>query len=333
MESNEKINELDLVSMKSSLLNDELLAIKRKNETKAYIIYIFVQIIWAINGIQLKTIHRFFPDYYTNNSFIFYRNIAVTILSYFLCKKRNIRIRKPSEVKEQFWFYCRNIGIYVCIVTWMESLLYFRLSTCQIMSGLSPILIIFFSIVLVGEKFYIRYLYGVIICFIGSCIIILNERKPNLSEEKFKDNMLLGMFILGTNIVLFALGNIGQKKLCSEHISSEEQNFYFGLYSLIFSGIYCLFTFYFGIRNILYGLYSASNGIVFFLGNYYTSESYKLIPISKVTPIFYLNIVIIFFLGAYLFNEKIFFSDIVGAIMIIGFITYNGVYPPYSTKR
>ena len=47
-------------------------------------------------------------------------------------------------------------------------------------------------------------------------------------------------------------------------------------------------------------------------------------------PVTYLNVVIIFFLGSFLFNEKIYFSDLIGASMIIGFIVYNGMYPPKS---
>jgi drug/metabolite transporter (DMT)-like permease len=47
-------------------------------------------------------------------------------------------------------------------------------------------------------------------------------------------------------------------------------------------------------------------------------------------PVTYLNVVLIFFLGSFLFDEKIFFSDIIGASLIIGFIIYNGMYPPKS---
>ena len=62
------------------------------------------------------------------------------------------------------------------------------------------------------------YAYGIFICFIGSAMIILNERK---SEENDNKNSFSLNFI----------GLVGQKFLCKEKLSPEEQTFYFGFYS------------------------------------------------------------------------------------------------------
>ena len=45
----------DIYSVDSSILNDEMLAEKRKNERFAYVVGILSQFIWALNSIQLKT--------------------------------------------------------------------------------------------------------------------------------------------------------------------------------------------------------------------------------------------------------------------------------------
>ena len=58
------------MSEKSSLLNDDELNQKRKNERFAYILGIFTQLVWAINGLQLKTIQPKFPEPYSLNSII-----------------------------------------------------------------------------------------------------------------------------------------------------------------------------------------------------------------------------------------------------------------------
>jgi drug/metabolite transporter (DMT)-like permease len=50
-------------------------------------------------------------------------------------------------------------------------------------------------------------------------------------------------------------------------------------------------------------------------------------------PINYLGTVFTVVLGCIVFKEKLFFSDIIGASMIIGFVTYNGIYPPQSKKK
>ena len=68
-----------------------------------------------------------------------------------------------------------------------------------------------------------------IICFIGSSIIILNERNPevivnnsedilnentninNINDEKIK-NIFLGIICLLSNVTVIAFGNVAQKK-------------------------------------------------------------------------------------------------------------------------
>ena len=122
------------------------------------------------------------------------------------------------------WFYIRNVGIYVCIFTWMKSLSIFRLSTCQILSGVTPLLTILFSIFFLKEKFYTIYAIGIIICFTGSVMIILNERKLEVktNNNNSAESIFIGILSLIINVNLFALGNVGQKFLCNEHLSPEE---------------------------------------------------------------------------------------------------------------
>jgi drug/metabolite transporter (DMT)-like permease len=337
----------DILSLKSDQLNDELRIIKRKNEQFAYIICIITQFLWALQGIQLKTYHIWYPEIYNINTFVFWRNIIVSSLGYFMCIQKNIKIKKINEIKFIYWFYVRNIGIYIAISVWMAALTYLRLSTCQIFAGICPLLTIIISIIILGDKFYSRYLYGMIICFIGSSIIILNERNPevivnnsedilnentninNINDEKIK-NIFLGIICLLSNVTVIAFGNVAQKKMCIEKLTPEVQTFYFGLFPLIISFFCCLFNFNFGFSNLKYCFYCMSNGIIFYAANYLTSVSFKYIEISKLMPVTYLNLVIVFFFGSFLFHEKIFFSDVIGASLIVGFIVYNGMYPPRS---
>jgi prepilin signal peptidase PulO-like enzyme (type II secretory pathway) len=78
------------------------------------------------------------------------------------------------------------------------------------------------------------YAYGIFICFIGSAMIILNERKSEENDNKnsFSLNFIfIGSIYLTINVTLFSLGLVGQKFLCKEKLSPEEQTFYFGFYS------------------------------------------------------------------------------------------------------
>ena len=46
---------MDLISERSSKMNDEDLIKKRKNERFAYILGIVTQFLWALNGVQMKS--------------------------------------------------------------------------------------------------------------------------------------------------------------------------------------------------------------------------------------------------------------------------------------
>ena len=320
------------INIKTNLINKEIEDEKIKNERFSYILNVFNQFIWAIQGIQLKSFFKLYSSIYDINSFIFWRHLAMSIIGYSSIKLKNIPYKLPKNIHYKTWFYIRNIGIYICIFTWMVSLSIFRLSTCQIVGGMNPFLTILFSIIFLKDKFHKIYGIGIIICFIGSSIIILNERTTNNNNDNNKiktiGEIFIGILSLTINVTLFSLGNVGQKFLCNENLTAEEQTLYFGFYSVLISGTFCIFNMNFGLSNIKYCLYCMSNGIIFYICNYLNSVSFKYIEISKLMPITYLSVVLIVFFGSYIFDENLYFTDIIGASLIIGFIIYNGMYPP-----
>ena len=163
-------------------------------------------------------------------------------------------------------------------------------------------------------------------------MIILNERKSETTTEKDAslNNIFLGSIYLTINVTLFSLGLVGQKFLCEENLSPEEQTFYFGFYTVLIAGTFNIFNFDFKLRNILYCLYSLLNGFIFYICNFLNSVSFKNIEISKLQPVSYLSTILVVIASAVIFKENIYFTDILGALMIIGFIIYNGMYPPKS---
>ena len=104
--------------------------------------------------------------------------------------------------------------------------------------------------------------------------------------------------------------------------------YYFRLYNSVPSlAVYIISGEIFSI-NISYSLYVTTNGLIFYLANYLTTICLKNIAISKFQPITYLGIVFTFILSAIILGEPIFFTDIIGAAIIIGFQYYNFQYPP-----
>ena len=319
----------DIYSIDSSNLNDEMLAMKRKNERFATIIGVISQFIWAINSIQLKTYPQFFPKEYSSNSLVFWRSLPIWVLGYFFCKQKNIRIKPLSAIKHKFWFIMRSFGNYVSIYLWIQILEYFRVSTSQVIAGCYPILVIFLSILILHEKFYYTYIVGIFMCIIGSVIIILNERNPGASKIKLKDNIWAGLFLAMCHLLVNGLSGVGQKILCKENLSPDEQNYYLGMYNTLPALFFCIIEVHFGFNSILYILYAISNGLfVFYSGNYLQTKALEYMAVSKFMPITYLCTVFVFILGAVLLHDKIFLTDILGAGLIIGYQLYNFYYPP-----
>ena len=99
--------------------------------------------------------------------------------------------------------------------------------------------------------------------------------------------------------------------------------FYLGFYNVLPAFIMCIYQGYFAFGHIKYILLCISNGFLFYLANYCTSVCYKYIDISKYIPVTYLNIVFTFLLSVFILGEPLFLTDLVGALLIIGFQFWN----------
>ena len=317
-----------LLSEHSSMLDSEKLAIKRRNENFAYTLGIFTQIIWSINGLQLKTFQPYYLDVFSNNSAVFWRSLPVAPLAYIICRKNRIHITTHSEVKHIVWFYFRNLGNYVTISLGIKLFSYFRLSTGTVITGCTPLLVIIFSVIFLKERFYLRYLLGVLICILGSSIIVFNDKKPQSKTTILDDNFFMGVIIAISQLICLSLNFIGQKFMVKEKMENNVQNYYLGIYNTLPAFLLCLKDGYFGFSNIKYIFYCMSNGIVFYLGNYLTVICLKYIALSKYQPITYLSLVFTFIIAGVILGEAIYFTDILGDVFIVGFQFYNMKFPP-----
>ncbi len=331
------------MSISSSLLDDNLLEIKRKNDKYAFLCGIFSQFLWGMSNIQLKTYRTYFPKEFSLNSLTFWRSLCIFLIGYLMILKKNERIKRINEIekKNKIWFWLRSQGNYFLIIFWVIELGYFRVSTCQSFANCNPIIVLILSYFFLKEPFYFRYAFGVFISLIGTLMIISNEGNNNDSSnnnnlDNNNDhinniNLLFGIIIASTHLTLVSFSNFGQKILCNEKMSGEVQNFYLGLLSTIPSFIVNIFQWHFGFTNLFYVIYAFSNGILFFLANYFLAECLNYMPLNKFAPMNYLKIVFLFIFGFIILGEKVFISDIIGSMLILGFQVYN-VYFPIKKK-
>ncbi len=319
---------MDLMSERSSEMDDKKLLEKRKKEKFAYLLGILTQFLWALNGVQMKTFRRYFPDYYTDHHVLFWRLFIVVIIGYSACKYKRVHIQSLSELKHLNWFLCRNATGYFFIFCWLRTYLYFRVSTISVIGGTVPLVVIVLSVLLLGEKFYMRYIIGVLLCICGSAIIILNDKKPQAKTQILNDNVFVGLLFGLGNICLSSLSNVAQKVLTKEGMDIDLQVYYFGVFNCIPSLIVGFLIGEFNKFNLKYVLYVSTNGLVFYSATYLNTVCLKYIAVSKFQPITYLMIVFTFILCAILLGEPVFFTDVIGAAIIICFQYYNFKFPP-----
>ena len=316
-------------SISSSLLDDNMKELKRKNDRYAYICAIMTQFLWAMNSIQLKTYKPYFPKAFSLNSLVFWRSLPIWIIGYIIIKKKNEVIPPINQIQHKFWFHIRSFGNYVGVLFWILLLNYFRVSTSQCCANCHPVIILILSAFILKEKFYMRYLIGVLLSLFGTFLIISNEKENDNSNNPNLENksLLIGCLIAMTHLTLLSFINFGQKFLCMENMNGEVQNYFLGMFNSLPALLLMMIENHYGLSSPLYCLYGMSNGVIFFIANYCQTEALNYMPINRFMPITYLNIVFIFILGFLFFGEKIYLTDIIGSLMILGFQIYNIMIP------
>ena len=322
-----------------------------KNERMGFFYCVLAQFIWTLNSVYLKFITQYYHEKFKNKTFLFPRGLAIIFLAYFLGRHFDGKILALSELSRQIRI-CVLIRANVSFFGmsfWLVAIYYLRITTCQIISTLNPIILIYFGVIFLKEKYYQRYTLGVFMGIIGSCIIVLNENKlakqnnnNNINENinnknDINDNdmspyVLIGILSMCANICLSGVIGLVNKIMADQKISLFTQLFYFGIFHSSYSFLWMLFTNDFDY-TILYFIMCCTHAFLFFLGNYFNYIGLKIIDLSKNAIVQYTKIVFVFLLGTLLLGEKIFFSDILGSTIIVSFMIYHAMNPIVDTNK
>ena len=121
----------------------------------------------------------------------------------------------------------------------------------EIISTLNPIFVTFLSYFILKEKFYFRYIIGIILCCSGAIIIILNERKTNSNIKNkneiinnnnkhrlFSINTMYGVSCSLACVLLGSIITITNKILAKNNIPILTQLVYVALSTLFYSIIW-----------------------------------------------------------------------------------------------
>ena len=136
-----------------------------KRERLGFIYCLLAQFLWTSNSVYVKFITQYYNERFKNKTFLFPRGLVIIIISYFLGNNFDGKIYKLSEFTPQIkkCLLIRAIVSFFRMSLWLIAVYYLRITTCQIISTLSPIIQIYFSVIFLNEKYYSRYTIGVIV--------------------------------------------------------------------------------------------------------------------------------------------------------------------------
>jgi len=243
-------------------------------------------------------------------------------------KKEILDVKK---IKNKIWFCTRTLCPYASLILFMASLYYLRVGTVTCMCSINPVVVVILSTTILKEKFHIRYLIGIVICFIGVLIILSNEGNNSNLNQKVNENysaldVFIGVFLCIINLIIIGLITVSCKILSKENIDQENQCFYLGLFSLLFSIVSVMISgkLYFSISFLFYCSMSA---LIFLTANYLITLSVKGVDLNKTVPLNYLSVVVCTYLSISILGDSLYFTDVFGSLIIIMFNSYNSYYP------
>ena len=301
-----------------------------KNEKEGMLYCLLAHFLWTTNSIYLKFLTQYFHDIFKNKTFLFARGLMTLLISFFLGIYQEGKILKLTELSKNILraLLIRMNFNFFSMAVWIVSVRYLRISTCQIISTLSPIIIIFFSIIFLNEKYFARYTYGIIFGIIGSAIIILNENKiPAVEEKQSKSyEIFIGVLCNCLTMITGGIEGVCNKIMAKERTPITTQMFYVGCSHCFYSFFWMLFTNDFDY-TFKYFFMCMCQAILFFSGFFFFNKGLQIIDLSKTSIIQYSKIVFVFVLGIILLGQKVFFSDILGSSIIVGFMIYHVLHP------
>lgn len=318
---------------------------QKRNELIGVLLVLSNTFLQALGNLLLKWTQKRYAEIYHNVPFIVIRGCAIVIVSISSATIQNERILRPNEITCKAAILARTHFNLFSVVFLYSAMWYIRVTTINIIQALQPLLITLLGFWFLKEKFHWRYIIGVVVCIIGSFIIILNEKKTDASIHikgettnhdsegfmGFKKGTLIGVFFGFCNIVFNSSMQMTNKILANVRLPVNTQQFYVGLTFIVYGGIYIIITGVFE-WSIGYLFWAGLQGVFTYTYNFLLFHAYKKIDLSKSAAILYARLVFVILLSNAVVGEPVFFTDIIGACFIICFMVYNICYPIKSTN-
>ena len=272
------------------------------NKSNPYTYRIILILLTYLSFGILDTIQKTAVQYHSVFVLLFVKYTFCLIFSFFIAKKNN--------VKKYYLSNNYKIQITRCILSVCEacffvlSFRYLALADAHTIGSLSPVLVVFFSYLILKEKINLATWVAIGISFFGVLLIM----RPGLTIfNPYLVIPLLAAFFYS----LFQIAT----RLNAQYDDNETMLFYNGLIGVIITSILSLF-FWQPLHSFSF-IFFIFLGLFFCMGLFLQIKALSITPASVLAPYNYTIIVWAIFFGLIVYKEIPDIFTIIGAIIIV----------------
>ena len=272
------------------------------NKSNPYAYGIILILLTYLSFGILDTIQKTAVQYHSVFVLLFVKYTFCLIFSFFIAKKNN--------VKKYYLSNNYKIQITRCILSVCEacffilSFRYLALADAHTIGSLSPVLVVFFSYLILKEKINLATWLAIGISFFGVLLIM----RPGLTI--FNPYLIIPLFAA----FFYSLFQIATR-LNAQYDDNETMLFYNGLMGVIITSILSLF-FWQPLHSFSF-IFFIFLGFFFCMGLFLQIKALSITPASVLAPYNYTIIVWAIFFGLIVYKEIPDIFTIIGAIIIV----------------
>ena len=171
---------IDLDDFKENYFNPLLGHHDIEKELKGFLYSMISAILFGILSFSVKLTGHLIPDY-NINFFVLWRSLISSIIAYCMIRVEGNKLTNILEIYSNKWFIIRVFCMYASQIGSTLCMINLRGSTAQTIHLINSAFAVIFSVIILKEKFYLRYFWGTILCTLGIFIMVSNERNKGLS--------------------------------------------------------------------------------------------------------------------------------------------------------
>lgn len=291
---------------------------KMSEREKTFLHYVSI-FFFSLADLVLKII----PYFYVNNNIFamtFYQSLAWIPLSLFDIKNFGYEIKNFFFLEHRICIIFR--GLSICAINIFITLAIYHIKFAIVISILfsNHIINSLFSFFYFKEKFYLRYIIGLSLSFVGMLLFAFNGEEEKLKKINDNADPLTGVFFALMSSLSVTVLTVVNKIL--KDYEPCVLNLHSGIIGSLFSLPFLFFLEKFEY-SIIYILLNFFNSIFFYVAYTFLKISLIYNSLIFISSINFSSIVFAFVYGFIFFGENLCFQELMGVLIIISYNVWS----------